>query len=224
MLIAFGNPQSSGNAVAHMRALFRGIGLGALPDAETEVARIAALYGKSQSEVYVGGNAREWTFKREAHTARIVHIASHGVIDDHAPLYSALLFAPGGPQGDDGLLEAREVLDLHLGADLVVLSACDTASGRIGAGEGVIGLSWFLVDGPSSPWLFRGGFFVTGLATLMVMALRPALSSISPGAVMTSPARISARCSDSSNRAAKDSDIVFSFRHAGFAAAPLQLA
>jgi CHAT domain-containing protein len=147
-LVAFANPHAGGDAVTHMRALFRGAELGALPEAETEALRIAAIYGKEQSQVFIGANARESTFKRTAGSARILHVATHGVIDDRAPLYSALLLAPDDPDGDDGLLEAREVLDLHLDADLAVLSACDTARGRIGAGEGVIGLSWaFLAAG-----------------------------------------------------------------------------
>ena len=43
---------------------------------------------------------------------------------------------------DDGLLEAPEIMRLRLNSDLVVLSACQTARGRIGAGEGVVGMSW----------------------------------------------------------------------------------
>ncbi len=160
-LVAFGNPTAGTMAVTHMRALFRGAGFGALPDAETEVRRIASIYGANRSAIFLGSDARESTFKREARTARILHIATHGVIDDHAPLYSALLFAPDDKNGDDGLLEAHEVLDLHLNADLVVLSACDTARGSVGAGEGVIGLSW--------------AFLVAGCRTLVV-ALSPAES------------------------------------------------
>ena len=65
------------------------------------------------------------------------------IFDNRHPLYSFLLFArPEDSASDDGLLEAREIMGLKLNADLVVLSACDTARGRIGAGEGMIGLSW----------------------------------------------------------------------------------
>jgi len=55
----------------------------------------------------------------------------------------------GAPHGsgkseEDGLLEAWEMMNLDLSADLVVLAACETARGRVGAGEGVIGMSWAL--------------------------------------------------------------------------------
>jgi len=51
-------------------------------------------------------------------------------------------------RGDDGLLETYEVLDLHLNADLVTLSACETALGQISKAEGVYGLlRAFLVSG-----------------------------------------------------------------------------
>lgn len=52
---------------------------------------------------------------------------------------------------NDGLLHAREIIDLDLDADLAVLSACETGNGRISPGEGVIGMSWaFLVAGARS--------------------------------------------------------------------------
>jgi CHAT domain-containing protein len=181
MLVAFGNPVAGSSAVTQMRGLFRGTGFGALPDAETEVRRIASIYGAARSEVFVGRDARESTFKREARTARIVHVATHGVIDDQAPLYSALLFAPDGAGGDDGLLEAREVLDLHLDADLVVLSACNTARGNAGSGEGVIGLSWaFLVAGCRTLVVAQSPAESKSTAWLMVEFHQNLASGLSP--------------------------------------------
>src|SRR5262245_48765517 len=60
-------------------------------------------------------------------------------------MYSHLLLAQTeGDANEDGLLEAWEIMRLELKADLAVLSACDTARGRVGAGEGMIGLSWAL--------------------------------------------------------------------------------
>jgi CHAT domain-containing protein len=57
-----------------------------------------------------------------------------------------------GDRNEDGLLEAWELMRMDLRADLVVLSACETARGRFGAGEGVIGLSWamFVAGAPAT--------------------------------------------------------------------------
>ena len=61
---------------------------------------------------------------------RIIHFATHGVVTSRAakcPAQPALLTSFGG-SGSDGLLTFKEVFDLHLDADLVILSACDTAA------------------------------------------------------------------------------------------------
>jgi CHAT domain-containing protein len=65
------------------------------------------------------------------------------VLNDAAPLYSHLALATNDEK-EDGLLEAWELMQMDLKAELAVLSACETARGRISAGEGVIGLSWAL--------------------------------------------------------------------------------
>ena len=66
-------------------------------------------------------------------------------------MYSYLALAPGD-KNEDGFLEAWELMRMDLRADLVVLSACETARGRFGGGEGVIGLSWalFVAGAPST--------------------------------------------------------------------------
>jgi CHAT domain-containing protein len=93
-----------------------------------------------------------------APTYSTIHLATHGVLDNRQPLYSHLVLTKtdGDPE-NDGLLEAREIMDMSLRADLAVLSACETASGRIAPGEGVMGMSWaFFVAGTRSmlvsPW------------------------------------------------------------------------
>jgi CHAT domain-containing protein len=65
-------------------------------------------------------------------------------------MYSHLALAEGSAH-EDGLLEAWELMQLDLHADLAVLSACETARGRIGAGEGMVGFSWamFIAGVPS---------------------------------------------------------------------------
>ncbi len=74
----------------------------------------------------------------------MLHFATHGVFDDKNPLYSYLVLAPGTDSKEDGLLEAWELMQMDLKAELAVLSACDTARGRIAGGEGIIGFSWAL--------------------------------------------------------------------------------
>jgi CHAT domain-containing protein len=70
---------------------------------------------------------------------------------------------------DDGLLEAREIMQLNLHADLVVLSACQTARGRVGAGEGIMGVSWaFLVAGAPTIVVSQWKVDSAATATLMI--------------------------------------------------------
>ena len=126
-----------------------------LPHAEDEVKRLGHLYGDANSLVRIGAAAAEARFTDEAANADVLHLATHGVLNDSSPLYSYLLLASAA-EGDrnDGLLEARELLRLDLRASLAVLSACDTARGRVAAGEGVVGFSWAL--------------FVAGVPTVVV--------------------------------------------------------
>jgi len=141
-LLAIADPvleQSGANVV---RATLRGRDLGALPDARTEVREIQRTYG-TNSRVLIGADATETAVKQLAGTFRILHVATHGIIDDGAPMYSALVLAASG--ADDGLLEAREMMNLDLGADLAILSACESAGGDLTPGEGIIGMSWALM-------------------------------------------------------------------------------
>lgn len=71
--------------------------------------------------------------------AKIVHLATHGLLDDFSGegVVGAIALAPSG--NDNGLLTAAEILNLKLNTDLVVLSACDTGRGRI-TGDGVVGV------------------------------------------------------------------------------------
>jgi CHAT domain-containing protein len=134
-LLAIGNPEVAPN----MSAL-------ALDHAEREVAAIASLY--ENRTVHVRGAATESVVKNAAPRHRVLHFATHAVVEPGAPLYSALLLAPSRDASDDGRLEAREIAELRLDADLAILSACESAGGQIYAGEGMVGTVWaFLAAG-----------------------------------------------------------------------------
>jgi CHAT domain-containing protein/tetratricopeptide (TPR) repeat protein len=142
-LLALGNPFIGKETVERARLSLRDEKLYPLPEAEAEVRALGRLYGAQRSKVYIGAEAHEDRLKAEAGQYRILHFATHGVLNDAAPLYSYLALARGD-KNEDGLLEAWELMQLDLKADLVVLSACETARGRTSAGEGVIGLAWAL--------------------------------------------------------------------------------
>ena len=123
--------------------------------AEAEVERLANIYPAKRSRVFTGASAREESFKSEAERHAVLHVAAHGTVDDANPMYSHIRLAAEPETAEateDGLLEAWEIARLRLRADLVVLSACETARGRAAAGEGVIGLSWalFVPGAPAS--------------------------------------------------------------------------
>jgi len=142
-LLAFGNPALGEETTARAALVVRDEKLDPLPEAEAEVKGLGRLYGAARSKIYVGAEAREERVKNEAGEFQVLHFATHGVLNDTAPMYSHLVLAQGD-KNEDGLLEAWELMEMDLRADLVVLSACETARGRYGAGEGMIGLTWAL--------------------------------------------------------------------------------
>lgn len=87
--------------------------------------------------------SRETATGAEVADSRIVHFATHAVLDDARPELSGIVLSMFGPDGRprDGLLRMHDVFNLKLSADLVTLSACRTAAGREYGGEGLIGLT-----------------------------------------------------------------------------------
>src|SRR5262245_21938708 len=142
-LLAFGNPVIGQATIERATLAQRNAKLAPLPEADEEVRALGRLYGATRSKVYTGAEASEDRVKAEAAQARILHFATHATLDNASPMYSYLALAQGD-KNEDGLLEAWELMRMDLHADLAVLSACETARGRYGAGEGVIGLTWAL--------------------------------------------------------------------------------
>ena len=147
-LFAIANPQLRGEEKIAIPDRTRER-LGPLPETENEVKTLAKLYGSTNSRIFIGADAREDRVKTEAPKYVVLHFATHGLFDGRNPMYSHLTLSYGeGENQEDGLLEAREIINLDLSADLAVLSACQMARGGVSAGEGVIGMSWaFFVAG-----------------------------------------------------------------------------
>ena len=112
-----------------------------LPSAEEEAKAIAPIL---KTQAITGDKATKSAILQLLPKARIIHLATHGLLDDIRGLGSAIALAPSDK--DDGLLTAEEIFDrVKLKAELVVLSACDTGRGRI-TGDGIIGLSRSLIS------------------------------------------------------------------------------
>ena len=147
--VGFGDPrfvgeQETGSAGHRYAAL--GMRLTRLEESGREVETIAQQFG-ARARHYVRDDVTEARIRAEAPNARFVHFATHGLIDDEEPLYSALALSrptaaelSEDPDLDD-LLEAHEMFSLRLAAEVVVCSACRTGLGRVNAGEGMVGMT-----------------------------------------------------------------------------------
>ncbi|MEG4006827.1 CHAT domain-containing protein [Microcoleus sp. Pol11C1] len=111
--------------------------LSSLPHAEAEAIAIAQLLN---AEPLTGDKATKVAVLQQIERSRIVHLATHGILDDLEELGVPGVIALAPSKGDSGLLTASEIFNLRLNAELVVLSACNTGRGRI-TGDGIIGLS-----------------------------------------------------------------------------------
>jgi CHAT domain-containing protein len=151
-LVAFGDPiypevsGATGETITDSEirsTLRRGLKLEPLPSTRDEVRQIAGLF--PGAEVYLGAEATEERAKEASPRADLLHFAGHGLINERFPLDSALALSIPTQlkEGqDNGLLQAWEIFEsLHLDANLVTLSACDTALGREMGGEGLLGLT-----------------------------------------------------------------------------------
>jgi CHAT domain-containing protein len=127
-------------------------GLSDLPGSRDEVLSAQAMVGSADSEVLMGSNATESAFKAaDLAQYRIIHLAVHGIANTSDPQRSALVLLSDPAAGEDGLLQAAEIVQLRLRADLVLLSACDTAVGPVEGEEGIATLSRaFLLSGARS--------------------------------------------------------------------------
>ncbi len=136
-LLAIGDPDLGGREWVSTRSGRRA--LSPLPYSGREVRRIAGRLARAR--VFTGSEAKkELLGDSELARARVIHLATHALVDEASARESAIVFSLAGGD-DEGLLYLEEIEALGLDADLVVLSACSTGLGRPVRGEGVVGLS-----------------------------------------------------------------------------------
>jgi CHAT domain-containing protein len=108
---------------------------------------VAGLY--ADSRLFVRLEASETAFRSGARDYARIHFATHGKFRADSPLDSGLYLAKDA--ANDGVLRVAELYAMELDADLVTLSACETALGSIGSGDDVVGLTrGFLYAGTRS--------------------------------------------------------------------------
>jgi CHAT domain-containing protein len=128
--------------------------LGRLPAAGHEAEAISELVSSDDRLVATGFDANlKAVLGADLSAFRILHFATHALVDDQFPALSALAFSrfDANRLSLDAFLRLHDIYNLELAADLVTLSACETALGREVRGEGLVGLTrGFLYAGGSS--------------------------------------------------------------------------
>jgi tetratricopeptide (TPR) repeat protein len=116
--------------------------LPSLPFSREEVLEVAKMFPKKRVQVLVGEAANEDAVKAVLlEEFRIIHLACHSLLDEAHPYRSALVLSLKNDRENDGFLQMREIYGLTTNADIVVLSACQTARGLLELAEGPMGLA-----------------------------------------------------------------------------------
>lgn len=122
----------------------QGLPLARLAGTRTEAEQIVKLAKASgtQADVWLDLEASEGNIEsRDVSKYRVLHIATHGLLNAERPQFTGLVLSLVGNKNEDGFLRTDEVFNLRLGAPLVMLSACETGLGKEKRGEGVMGLT-----------------------------------------------------------------------------------
>ncbi len=109
-----------------------------LPGAEAEVSGVTELIPGNQ---FTGTKATKQIFLQNAEKYDILHLAMHTILNDTLPLYSKMVFSADSSGKNERALNTYEIYNLKLKSDMVVLSGCNTGSGKLQKGEGVMSLA-----------------------------------------------------------------------------------
>ncbi len=119
-----------------------------LPFARQEAAYVSNITG---GKLYENSAARESVFKAESGKYDIIHLAMHTLLNDKDPMRSTLIFSHTHDSIDDGYLKTYEIYGVPLKAKMVVLSSCNTGTGLLNSGEGILSLArGFIYSGSQS--------------------------------------------------------------------------
>jgi CHAT domain-containing protein len=121
-----------------------GLRIPRLPGTRREAAAITALLPEAERKQALDFDAsRAAATSEDLSQYRIIHFATHGLLNSQHPELSGLVLSlvdrAGKPQ--EGFLRMHEIYNLKLPADLIVLSACQTGLGKEIKGEGLVGLT-----------------------------------------------------------------------------------
>jgi CHAT domain-containing protein/predicted negative regulator of RcsB-dependent stress response len=178
-----GEPSAAPGADAELSGLTRAIRTMNFSDARAGFTRLAFSRQEAESIIALTprgtglkatdfGASRALALSPQLSQYRILHFATHGLLNSERPELSGLVFSlidqEGKPQ--DGFLRLHEIYNLQLNADLIVLSACETGLGKEIKGEGLIGLTrGFMYSG--APRVVASLWNVDDLATAELMKL-----------------------------------------------------
>lgn len=115
-----------------------------LPYSTIEVKNSFTNLSRSYNkEIFLNGESTEDNFRAAAGQARILHLATHSQVNTDSPLFSTLYFHQQSEDGsgNEGIIQAYELFDMDLNADLVFLSSCESGAGGYLEGAGILGFS-----------------------------------------------------------------------------------
>ena len=141
-ILAFGPDYGPENATLDQRDESGKLLRNSLPNLTNTPEEIKSLKNYFKVKAFLGKDATETAFKKNASDYRVLHLAMHTIINNENPLYSKLVFFKSKSDTiDDGMFNASELINMELHADMAVLSACNTGSGKMSKGEGIMSLS-----------------------------------------------------------------------------------